>query len=139
MKAFFTNGVIQKTVVTDQRATKIIVRAEGGVKCGAEWPHIRVSIDDREVMSEYVEGVNQKLEAPISLPAGTHVLKVRFDNDYYEPSNAFASDPPLPMTCDRNLLIGAVQLVDDSAATLRLRDRRRRRRRPPTRPRRPGR
>src|SRR4029079_2984583 len=73
MKAFFTNGVVQKTVVTDQRATKISVRAEGGVKCGAEWPHIRVSIDDREVMSEYVEGVNQKLEAPISLPAGTHV------------------------------------------------------------------
>jgi hypothetical protein len=114
MKAFFTNGVIQKTLVTEQRATKIVVRAEGGVKCGAEWPHMEVEVDGVLVLSEYVQGVNQTLEAPLSLPAGTHVIKVRFDNDYFEPANAFASDPPLPMTCDRNLLLGTVKLVEDT-------------------------
>jgi hypothetical protein len=117
VKAFYTNGVVQKTFVLEQRATKIAVRADGGVKCGAEWPHIDVRVNNVPVMSEYVERVNQLLEAPVSLPAGTHIVTVRFDNDYYEPANAFDSDPPLPLTCDRNLMLGSVSLIEEDGGT----------------------
>ncbi|MGH2979836.1 MAG: heparin lyase I family protein, partial [Solirubrobacterales bacterium] len=113
VNAFFTNGEVQKTVVLEERATKLVVQAEGGAKCGAEWPHIEVAVDDVPVMSEYVQGVNQTLEAPLSLPVGTHVISVRFDNDYFEPADAFASDPALPLACDRNLLLSSVQLVEE--------------------------
>jgi hypothetical protein len=113
VKAFFTNGTIRKSIVTEQRATKLVVHAEGGVKCGAEWPHMVVTIDGQTVMSRYVEGVNQKLEAPLSLPPGTHDVRVTFDNDYFEPANAFSSSPALPLTCDRNLLLDYVELVED--------------------------
>jgi hypothetical protein len=115
VKAFFTNGTIQKTIVTESRSTKLVVRADGGVKCGTEWPHMVVKVDDVPVMSEYVEGVNQKLETPVSVPAGLHEIQVTFDNDYFEPTNAFTSRPKLQPTCDRNLLIGAVQLVEETS------------------------
>jgi hypothetical protein len=117
VKAFFTNGVIQKTVVTQDRATKIVVQAEGGVKCGAEWPHMVVKINGATVMSRYVEGVNQTLEAPVSLPPGTQVVSVAFDNDYFEPANAFATDPALPLACDRNLLLGHIAFVEETGGT----------------------
>ena len=113
VKVFFTNGVIQKSVLTESRASKVVVKADGGIKCGAEWPHIEVEVDDVQVMSAFVEGVNQTLEAPVSLPAGTHLVRVRFDNDYFEPSDAFTGTPPPPLTCDRNLLLDSVELVDD--------------------------
>ena len=107
MKVFFTNGVIQKTVVTERRATKLVVRADGGVKCGAEWPHITVTIDDVQVdVRVRRRAATRRWRRPLSLAAGTHVLKVGFDNDYYEPANAFTSTPKLPLTCDRNLLLG---------------------------------
>ena len=100
-------------MLTESRASKVVVKADGGIKCGAEWPHIEVEIDDVPVMSAFVEGVNQTLEAPVSLPAGTHVVRVRFDNDYFEPTNAFSGGTPLPLTCDRNLLLDSLELVDD--------------------------
>ncbi len=89
VKVFFTNGVIQKRVLTESRASKVVVKADGGIKCGTEWPHIEVEIDNVPVMSAFVEGAKQTLEAPVSLPPGTHVVRVRFDNDYFEPADAF--------------------------------------------------
>ena len=100
-------------MLTESRASKVVVKADGGIKCGAEWPHIEVEIDNVPVMSAFVEGVNQTLEAPVSLPPGTHVVRVRFDNDYFEPTNAFTGGTPLPLTCDRNLLLDSLELVDD--------------------------
>jgi hypothetical protein len=111
VKAFFTNGVIQKNVLTQSRVSKVVVKADGGVKCGAEWPHIEVEVNGAQVMSAFVEGVNQTLEAPVSLPAGTHQVRVRFDNDYFEPSDAFSGTPRPPLTCDRNLLLDSLELV----------------------------
>ncbi len=114
-KMFFTNGVVQKTVTPDQRTTKLVVAADGGVKCGAEWPHMEVRVNGVPVMSRYVAGNNQTLEAPVALPAGAHVITVRFDNDYYEPTNAMATRPPLPFACDRNLFLSNVRLVEESS------------------------
>jgi hypothetical protein len=115
VKVFFTNGVIQKRVVTESRASKVVVEADGGIKCGAEWPHIEVVIDNVPVMSAFVEGPKQTLGAPVSLEPGTHVVRVRFDNDYFEPVDAFSSSPPLPLTCDRNLLLDSLELHDDAS------------------------
>jgi hypothetical protein len=117
VKAFFTEGVVQKTITTDAPVNKLVVHADGGVKCGAEWPHMVVTVDDVPVMSEYVEGVNQTLAKLVSLPAGAHKVLVRFDNDYFEPADAFASRPRLPLTCDRNLLFESVELVEVSTGT----------------------
>ena len=111
VKVFFTNGVIQKDVLTQSRVSKVVVKADGGIKCGAEWPHIAVEVNGAPVMSAFVEGVNRTLEAPVSLPAGTHQVRVRFDNDYFEPSNAFTGTPRPPLTCDRNLLLDSLELV----------------------------
>jgi Polysaccharide lyase/Ca-dependent carbohydrate-binding module xylan-binding len=113
VKVFFTNGVIQKNFVTEARATKIVVHADGGPRCGTEWPHMQVEVNGVRVIDTYVEGVNRKIEAPLSLPAGTHQVRIRYDNDYYEPANAFQSRPPLPLDCDRNLIMSGVELVED--------------------------
>jgi Polysaccharide lyase/Ca-dependent carbohydrate-binding module xylan-binding len=117
VKAFFTEGVVQKTINTDAPVNRLVVQADGGVKCGAEWPHMVVTVDDLPVMSEYVEGVNQTLAKMVSLPAGAHKVSVRFDNDYFEPADAFASQPGLPLTCDRNLILESVELVEVSSGT----------------------
>jgi Polysaccharide lyase/Ca-dependent carbohydrate-binding module xylan-binding len=114
VKAFFTNGTIQKTIVTDRPVTKLVVDAYGGPQCGAELPHMSVRINSRTVMSEYVRGLSRQLEAPVSLGPGTYQLQISFDNDYYEPRNAFDSNPPLPLTCDRNLIVGNAQLIEES-------------------------
>jgi len=111
VKAFFTNGTIQKGFVTEARTSKIVVHADGGARCGAEWPHMRVVVNGVSVIDTYVEGVRQEIEAPVSLPPGNHIVQITFDNDYYEPANAFASSPPLPLDCDRNLIISSVDLV----------------------------
>jgi len=111
VKAFFTNGTIQKRFVTEARTSKIVVNADGGARCGAEWPHMRVVVNGVSVIDTYVEGVRQEIEAPVSLPPGNHIVQITFDNDYYEPANAFASSPPLPLDCDRNLIISSVGLV----------------------------
>ena len=117
VKVFFTDGVVQKRVLTESRASKVVVEADGGIKCGAEWPRIEVEVNGAQVMSAFVEGVNRTLEAPVSLPAWTHQVRVRFDNDYFEPANAFSSSPP-PLTCDRNLLLDSLELVEtDEAGT----------------------
>src|SRR5687767_14515192 len=100
VKAFFTNGVIQKSVLAESRVSKVVVKADGGIKCGAEWPHMEVEIDGTLVISAFVAGVNRTLEAPVSLAPGIHRVRVRFDNDYYEPANAFTSTSPPALTCD---------------------------------------
>jgi polysaccharide lyase-like protein/predicted xylan-binding protein with Ca-dependent carbohydrate-binding module len=112
VKAFFTDGTIQKNFITEQRATKLVLNADGGPKCGSEWPHIVVQVNGVPVIDTHVEGSRQTLEAPVSLPPGTHQVRISFDNDYYEPANAFASSPPLPLVCDRNLFIDSVELVE---------------------------
>jgi hypothetical protein len=118
VKVFFTNGMIQKRVLTESRASKVVVKADGGIKCGTEWPHLEVEIDNVPVISAFVEGAKQTLEAPVSLAPGTHVVRVRFDNDYFEPTDAFSGGgTPLPLTCDRNLLLDSLELVDNGGTT----------------------
>jgi polysaccharide lyase-like protein/predicted xylan-binding protein with Ca-dependent carbohydrate-binding module len=117
VKAFFTNGTIQKGFVTEQRASKIVVHADGGPKCGSEWPHMRVVVDGVAVIDQQVDGVRQVIEAPVSLPPGQHTVRIRFDNDYYEPANAFASSPPLPLVCDRNLFVSSVEFAQSDGGS----------------------
>src|SRR5262245_37703139 len=106
---FYTNGRIEKQIQIDTRATKLVVKADTTLKCGSEWPHMLVSIDGLDVLSTSVQE-NGYTEAPIDVAPGTHTVSVRYDNDYYEPTDAFASDPPKTLTCDRNLIVDAVGL-----------------------------
>jgi hypothetical protein len=117
VKAFFTEGVIQKNFLIEAPASKIVVHADGGARCGTEWPHMVVEVNGTPVIDAYVEGVNQTLEAPVSLPPGVHQVRVRYDNDYFEPPNAFSSSPPPPLDCDRNLLLDSVELVETAGGT----------------------
>jgi len=113
VKAFFTNGTIQKRFVTEARTSKIVVNADGGARCGAEWPHMRVVVNGVSVIDTYVEGVRQEIEAPVSLPPGNHIVQITFDNDYYEPANAFASSPPLIMLSAPRLKSSSVLFPDE--------------------------
>ena len=117
VKAFFTNGEIHKTVLTDSHVSKVVIKADGGIKCGAEWPHIEMDVDGVQVMSAFVAGVHRTLEAPVSLAPGIHKMRIRFDNDYFEPADAFTATPRPPLTCDRNLLLDSVELVETGGTT----------------------
>ena len=106
---FYTNGRIEKQIRIDTRATKLTVKADTTLKCGSEWPHMIVSIDGLEVLSTSVQESGYT-DAPVDVAPGTHTVSVRFDNDYFEPTDAFASDPPKPLTCDRNLIVDSFGL-----------------------------
>ena len=54
---------------------------------------MEVKIDGRPVLSTYVQE-NGCHAAPVNAPPGDHVLEVKFDNDYFEPRDAFASGSP---------------------------------------------
>lgn len=111
--AFYTNGRIEKNVRLGERATKLVLKADSGPKCGDQWPHVVVEIDDVPVLSTYVQE-NGYTSAPVNVAPGSHTVAVSYDNDYYEPTNAFASEPPVPLTCDRNLLVDAIGLFADA-------------------------
>ena len=50
-----------------------------------------VSVDGKSVLTAYVTSTSRAAySTPVALPAGTHAVKVTFDNDYYR-------------GCDRNL------------------------------------
>ena len=106
---FYTNGRIEKQIHIDTRATKLTVKADTTLKCGSEWPHMIVSIDGLEVLSTSVQESGYT-DAPVDVSPGSHTVSVRFDNDYYEPTDAFASDPPKALTCDRNLIVDSFGL-----------------------------
>ena len=70
-------------------ATRLTVWAKGDQCNGA--PRMIVSIDKRKVMSTYVSATQwTAYTVTTSVAAGSHTLKVTFDNDYYG-------------SCDRNL------------------------------------
>jgi hypothetical protein len=104
---FYSNGRIEKEVNLAERATKVVVKADTSARCGDQWPHMVVAIDGVDVLSTFVQK-NGFTAAPVELAPGKHTVSVRYDNDYYEPTDAFATDPPKDLTCDRNLLVDAV-------------------------------
>jgi Polysaccharide lyase/Ca-dependent carbohydrate-binding module xylan-binding len=108
---FYTNGRIEKSVHIDEAANKVVVKADTTAKCGTEWPHMVVEIDGRPVLSTYVQedGVTA---APVNASPGDHVVAVEFDNDYFEPRDAFTTVPRGRLTCDRNLHVDEVGLFD---------------------------
>jgi hypothetical protein len=109
---FYTNGRVEKSVQLDQRATKLVLKADSGPKCGDQWPHVIVEIDRVPVLSTSIQQ-NGYTSAPVDIAPGNHTLAVVFDNDYHEPVDAFATAPPKPLTCDRNLHFDAVGLLAD--------------------------
>ena len=143
---FYSDGRVEKNVNLPRRATKLVVKADSGPKCGDEWPHMVVEVDKVPVLSTTVQE-NGNTSSPVNVPAGRHTVAVSYDNDYYEPADAFTSNPRKPLTCDRNLTLDAIALLADEntepapapppspGPTPRLR---RRLRRHPRRRRRPG-
>ncbi len=109
---FYTNGRVEKSVRLDRRATKLVVKADSGPKCGDQWPHMVVEIDDVAVLSTSVQE-NGYTAAPVDIAPGNHTLAVVFDNDYHEPADAYTTTPAKPLTCDRNLYFDAVGLLAD--------------------------
>ncbi len=111
--AFYTNGRIEKSIRLEDTATKLVLKADSGPKCGDQWPHVVVEIDKVPVLSTFIQE-NGYTSAPVNVAPGSHVVAVSYDNDHYEPVDAFASDPPTPLTCDRNLLVDAIGLFADA-------------------------
>ena len=38
--AFYTNGRIEKSIRLEDTATKLVLKADSGPKCGDQWPHV---------------------------------------------------------------------------------------------------
>jgi hypothetical protein len=109
---FYTNGRVEKSIHLDRTATKLVVKADSGPKCGDQWPHMVVEVDDLQVLSTSVQE-NGYTAAPVNVPPGNHTVAVVYDNDYYEPVDAYAVDPAKPLSCDRNLHFDAIGLFAD--------------------------
>lgn len=85
----WSNAGASKTVTLASATTRLTVWAKGDQCYGA--PRMTVSVDGRRAFSAYVTSTRwtaYSAWAPVS--AGTHRVKVTFDNDYYG-------------RCDRNL------------------------------------
>ena len=89
---FYSAGRVEKNVNLERRATKLVVKADSGPKCGDEWPHMVVEVDKVPVLSTSIQE-NGYTSSPVNVPAGTHTVAVSYDNDYFEPVDAFTSDP----------------------------------------------
>ena len=89
---FYSGGRVEKNVNLPRRATKLVVKADSGPKCGDEWPHMVVEVDEVPVLSTTVQE-NGNTSSPVNVPAGRHTVAVSYDNDYYEPADAFTSNP----------------------------------------------
>jgi polysaccharide lyase-like protein len=109
---FYSDGRVEKNVRLERRATKLVVKADSGPQCGTEWPHMVVEVDNVPVLSTTIQESGYT-SAPVNVPAGTHTVAVSYDNDYYEPADAFTSTPRKPLTCDRNLTLDAIGLLAD--------------------------
>ena len=109
---FYTNGRVEKSIHLTRTATKLVVKADSGPKCGDQWPHMVVEVDDVPVLSTSVQE-NGYTAAPVNVRPGNHTVAVIYDNDHYEPVDAYAVDPAKPLTCDRNLHFDAVGLFAD--------------------------
>jgi Polysaccharide lyase/Ca-dependent carbohydrate-binding module xylan-binding len=107
---FYTDGRVEHRIQIDDAANRLAVKADPGPKCGDQWPHMVVEVDGVPVLSTSVQesGVTW---APVNVAPGNHIVAVSYDNDYYEPVDAFASEPATPLTCDRNLTLDAIRLV----------------------------
>jgi hypothetical protein len=78
---------------------RLVVRARGGQYCQG-WPHMRVLVDGRELLSTAVTQLGWKsFPISVSLPAGTHEIAIVYDNDYAQRG------------CDRNLRIDYVDAL----------------------------
>ncbi len=109
---FYTNGRVEKSIRLDERATKLVVKADSGPKCGDQWPHMVVEIDGVVVLSTSVQE-NGFTAAPVNVAPGNHTVAVVYDNDYYEPVDAYTVEPSKPLTCDRNLHFDGIGLIAD--------------------------
>ena len=79
-------------------ATRLVVRARASQCSGA--PRMIVMVDGAAVLDTLVTGTSwADYRAAVTLPAGWHVLSVRFPNDYR------------PMDCDRNLYLDKLTFV----------------------------
>jgi polysaccharide lyase-like protein len=109
---FYTNGRVEKSIHLNRTATKLVVKADSGPKCGDQWPHMVVEVDDLSVLSTSVQE-NGYTAAPVNVPPGNHTVAVVYDNDYHEPTDAYTVDPAKPLSCDRNLHFDAIGLFAD--------------------------
>ena len=91
MTVFYSNGRVEKDVNLERRATKLVVKADSGPKCGPEWPHMVVEVDKPPGALDHDPG--ERLHVCSGQRARRHhTVAVSYDNDYYEPVDAFTSD-----------------------------------------------
>jgi hypothetical protein len=92
----WSNALIWRTFCLPRAATGLTVLAEGD-QCNGS-PHMTVTVDGVSVMSMYVNATRwTPYSLPVSIPAGSHLIKIVFDNDYYG-------------ACDRNLRVDRFSL-----------------------------
>ena len=85
----WSNASASKTVALPGAATGLTVWAKGDQCNGA--PRMKVSVDGKTILTAYVTSTSwAPYSALVAVAAGTHVVKLTFDNDYYR-------------SCDRNL------------------------------------
>ena len=93
----WSNGNIS-TLVTLSESTRIAVRARGQLGGGA-WPHLVLRLDDEIIGDAVVDGAEYASFEFSASGAGTRLLSVSFDNDYYQGGE------------DRNLYLDSVEVA----------------------------
>ncbi len=96
-KKIWSNGAGSRSISVAEDSVKLVVRARGQ-QCGGA-PNMAVSIDGVSRLSTPVASTTYaNYSAAITLPRGTHTLRVAFTNDYRSAS------------CDRNLIVDSINL-----------------------------
>jgi hypothetical protein len=108
---FAGNATVRSTVTTSATTRELRIRARG-TSCQGE-PIASLSIDgvERQRSTINTSSRYKSYRAAVSLPSGTHSVKLAFVNDFYK------SDTP---GCDRNLIVDSVALrtsATDAATT----------------------
>ncbi|MDP9407200.1 MAG: DUF2817 domain-containing protein [Actinomycetota bacterium] len=96
-KKIWANGAGSRSISVAEDSVKLVVRARGQ-QCGGA-PNMAVSLDGVSRLSTPVASTTYAdYSAAITLPRGTHTLRVAFTNDYRSAS------------CDRNLIVDSINL-----------------------------
>jgi predicted xylan-binding protein with Ca-dependent carbohydrate-binding module/glycosyl hydrolase family 16 len=97
----WSNASATATAAINVPVTKVVVRARGESCQGA--PRMVVNVNGQNVLSKRIYATAwTDYTINLSLPAGSHALKVSFNNDNW-----------MPNVCDRNLLVDTISFRGD--------------------------
>lgn len=101
--AIYSSGTVTSSqIVTTTKTTSIDVMAKGSYCRG--WPKMIISVDGNQQGTALSVNTNtwKKYTQNVNISAGTHVVSVKFPNDYYRSSK-----------CDRNLYVDTISLFGE--------------------------